>query len=135
MYIDKQNFGIVKVEENWETFLDEDEIKKYYKKTNAFKNELTITIKEEFISYYNKVVEGKRFPSAYFNRTYREGKMKDGEIYYSTFENNSYLYDHEFEDVEEIDYEHYGEEKQSALDRVEYDAEFWNSFDTEFQHS
>ena len=135
VYIDKQNFAIVKVEQNWKTFLDEDEIEKYYKKIGAYKGEVSVTLKEEYISYYKKVVDGQYYPSAYFNRTYSERKMKDGKIYYSTFENDSYLYDHEFEDVEEIEYEYFGDEEQTVIDRVEYDAEFWNSFDTEFQQS
>ncbi|HKJ49361.1 MAG TPA: hypothetical protein VJ973_09745, partial [Christiangramia sp.] len=65
----------------------------------------------------------------------RERTMKDGKINYSIFENKSNLYDHELQDVEEIEYEFYGDEEQTVIDRVEYDAEFWNSFNTEFQQS
>jgi len=50
-----------------------------------------------------------------------------GIINYSTFENNSYLYDHELEDVEEIEYEFYGDE-ETVIDRVEYDPKFWPHF-------
>ncbi len=135
VYIDKQNFAIIRVEETWETHLDEEEIEKYHKKTGDYKDEVSVTIKEEYISYYNKIVNGKYYPSAYFNRTYKERKMKDGKINYSTFENNSYLYDHELEDVEEIEYEFYGDEEQTVIDRVEFNAEFWNTFNIDLRQS
>ncbi len=128
VYIDKKNFAIIKVEENWKTYLDEKEVKKYYRDRGTYEGELSVTIKEENICFYDKKENGKYYPSRYFKRIYKEGDRKNGKTTYSTFENDSYLYDYEFEDVEEIEYEYYGDEKQTVLDRVVYDPDFWNNF-------
>ena len=128
VYIDKINFAIIKVEENWKTHLDEEEVKKYYKDRGEYAGEQSITIKEENISYYNKKENSKYYPSRYFKRSYKEGVMKNGEMVNSVLENYSYLYDYEFNDVEEIEYEYYGDEKQTVLNRVDNDLDFWNNF-------
>ncbi len=130
VYIDKNSFAIVKVEENWKAQLNIDDIKKYYKGTREYKNEINLIIKEENICYYNKVKNGKYFPSRYFNRRYQESEMKNEKMVNSVFEADSYLYDYEFDDVEYIEYEYYGREKQTVLDRVEYNPEFWSNFQT-----
>jgi len=128
VYIDKINFAIIKVEQNWKTHLDEEDVKKYYKDRRKYSGEQSITIKEENISYYNKKENNKLYPSRYFKRSYKEGLKKNGEMVNSVFENDSYLYDYEFNNVEEIEYEYYGTEKQTVLNRVDYDLDFWNNF-------
>jgi erythromycin esterase-like protein len=128
VYIDKINFAIINVEQNWKTHLDEEDVKKYYKDRGEYSGEKSITIKEENISYYNKKENNKYYPSRYFKRSYKEGLKKNGEMVNSVFENDSYLYDYEFNNVEEIEYEYYGEEKQTVLNRIEYDLDFWSNF-------
>lgn len=128
IYIDKESFAIVKVEENWKTHLNAGEIEEYYKGKQEYKGEVGLIIKEENIAYYNERHDGKQYPSRYFNRSYRENELKDGKMVNSIFEINSYLYDFEYDKVEEIEYEFYGNEKQTVLKRVDYDPGFWNNF-------
>ena len=135
VYIDKNSFAIVKVEENWKAQLNIDDIKKYYKGNREYKNEINLIIKEENICYYNKVKNGKYYPSRYFNRRYQESEMKNQKMVNSVFEADSYLYDYEFDEVEYIEYEYYGKEKQTVLDCVEFDPEFWTSFEMENSNS
>ena len=130
VYIDKTSFAIVKVVENWETYLDEQEVEKHYSYRRDYQKEKSLLIKEENIAYYNKVYNGKHYPSRYFRREFKEGEYKNGKRVNNVFEIESYLYNYKFEDVEEIKYEHFGEEEQTLLNRVDYDPEFWNDFES-----
>ena len=128
VYIDKASFAITKVVENWETHLDEKEVEKHYSDRRDYQKEKSLIIKEENIAYYNKIYKGKRYPSRYFRREFKEGEYKNGKKISTVFEIESYLYDYEFKEVEEIKYEYFGEEEQTLLNRVDYDPEFWNDF-------
>jgi len=128
VYIDKENFAIVKVIENWETSLNKDEIEKHFKGYEGYKNIVSTTIKEENICYYSDIKSnGKFYATRYFNRRYNETLDKDNNKNYGVFERDSYLFDFELKNVEEIEYE-WREKKQTVLNRVEYDKTFWNSF-------
>ena len=131
VYIDKENFAIVKVIENWETALKEDEIEKYfkgYKIYDTYRNANQITIKEESICYYSDVMgNGKYYATEYFNRSYGEIINKENKTAHSVFERDSYLFDFELKIVEEIEFEFHKKE-QTVLNRVKYDKTFWDSF-------
>lgn len=128
VYIDKENFAIVKVIENWETKLNKDEIKKHFKGYEVYKNIVSTTIKEENICLYSDILgNGKFYATRYFNSRYNETLDKDNNKNNGVFERDSYLFDFELKNVEEIDYE-WREKKQTLLDRVEYDSAFWDSF-------
>ncbi|WP_452219939.1 erythromycin esterase family protein [Lacinutrix salivirga] len=128
VYIDKENFAIVKVIENWETSLNKVEIEKHFKGYEGYKDIVSTTIKEENICYYSDIKNnGKFYATRYFNRRYNETLDKDNNKNYGVFERDSYLFDFELKNVEEIEYE-WREKKQTVLNRVEYDKAFWNSF-------
>ena len=131
VYIDKASFAIVKVVENWETTLDSDEIEKYFKGYKDYKNIVSTTIKEENICYYSDVLDnGKFYATRYFNRSYNETLNKENKKVNSVLEMDSYLYDFELNNVEEIEFE-YREKEQTVLNRVNYDENFWSSFSIE----
>ncbi|MEO8933811.1 MAG: erythromycin esterase family protein [Xanthomarina sp.] len=128
VYIDKENFAIVKVIENWETSLNKDEIEKHFKGYEDYKSIVSTTIKEENICYYSDIKNNDKFyATRYFNRRYNETLDKDNNKNYGVFERDSYLFDFELKNVEEIEYE-WREMKQTLLNRVEYDKNFWDSF-------
>ena len=131
VYIDKNNFAIVKVVETWETHLNEEEVEKYYSWRKDYRNQSNLTIKEENIAIYNNIINGKYYPSDYFRRSYSEGELKNGKKFNQVFEINSTLYDYKTEEVENIKYEYFGNEDQTLLNRVDYDPEFWSNFKSE----
>ncbi len=131
VYIDKKSFAIVKVIENWETALKENEIEKYfkgYKMYEKYQNKKQITIKEENICNYSDIMgNGKYYPTKHFNRSYNESLDKENKKENSVYERNSYSFDFELENVEEIEYE-FRLKEQTVLNRVKYDKSFWVSF-------
>lgn len=128
VYINKTDFAIVKVIENWETTLDKEEIASHFKGYDSYKNIISTTIKEENICVYEQInTNGKYYATRYFNRRYSESLNKKQEKHYGVFERDSYLYDFELNDVEDIEYE-WREQEQTVLNRVSYDATFWNAF-------
>ena len=128
VYIDRENFAIVKVVENWETSLNKDEINKYFKGYTSYKNITKTTIKEENICFYSDVLgTGKYYATRYFNRTYNEVLSNNDKIENTILELDSYLFDFELEDVEEIEFE-FRKKKQTVLKQVKYDKTFWDTF-------
>ena len=137
VYIDKENFAIVKVIENWESTLSMLDIELYLAKYNSeedrLKNAFETTRKEENICYYsNNLGNGIYYPTRHFNREYTEIVYKDFKMENTVYERDSYLYDFELNDVEEIEYEHFEKDKkQTLLNRVEYDEVFWDYFNSQ----
>ena len=128
VYIDKENFAIIKVIENWETNLSKEEINEYFIKSETYKNIDKTIIKEENICYYSDILgDGKYYATNYFNRFINERLTKDNKIERIVFDRNSYLYDFNITEVEEIEYE-FREMEKTVLNRVEYDKTFWDSF-------
>lgn len=128
VYINKENFAISKVVENWETNLKKEDINKYFKTNVSYNNVVFTTIKEENICNYSDILgDGKYYATNYFNRFINERIANDNEIEQRVFERNSFLYDFEITDVEEIEYE-WREKKQTVLNSVKYEKTFWNSF-------
>lgn len=128
VYINKEDFAIIKVIENWETTLNKSEIEKYYKDVQEYQNTKEVKIKEENICTYSKVIHNKYYASKYFNRRYVEKISDENQLENSVFEANSYLYDYEIEKVEDIEYYEYNNKKENSLLKIKYDADFWNSF-------
>ena len=128
VYINKENFAIIKVVENWETTLKKEEIEKNFKGYENYKNIIETTIKEENICTYSQINDnGKYYAIQYFNRRYSETLNKENKKKYSVFERDSYLFDFVLNEVEDIEYE-WREKEQTVLNRVEYDKAFWNAF-------
>ena len=108
--------------------MNSNEIKEYFKEYKNFKDVVETTIKEENICTYSKVADnGRYYATRFFNRVYNETIGNENESNYSVSERDSYLYDFELEDVENIDFE-YRQKEQTLLNRVEYDEAFWNTF-------
>lgn len=129
VYINKENFAVVKVIENWETTLNAEEIKKYFKKHESYKDIMQTIIKEENICQYSNILnDGKYYATEYFNRKYNETLNKENKREHSVFERESHLFDFETKDVEEIKYWQYDNKEENSLYRVEYEEEFWKSF-------
>ncbi len=129
VYIDKESFAIVKVIENWETSLNKDEIEKYFEGYEDYKNIVETTIKEENICYYTDILgNGKFYATRYFNRQYNETLNNKNKKENSVLERDSYLFDFELKNVEEIEYYEYNNKKENSLSRIGYDETFWDSF-------
>ncbi|WP_024482377.1 erythromycin esterase family protein [Cellulophaga baltica] len=129
VYIDKENFAIIKVIENWETSLNKVEIEKYYKGYENYKNIVQMTIKEENICDYTAILDtGKLYATRYFNRSYEEYTYNHGKTKNNVYERDSYLYDFELKNVEEIEYYENNNKKENSLNRVNYDKAFWDLF-------
>jgi hypothetical protein len=78
VYIDKNSLAIIKVIENWETTLKQNEIEKILKGRKGFENIIKTTIKEENICYYSDILgNGKYYATKYFNRSYNETLTKE----------------------------------------------------------
>jgi len=128
VYIDKKSFAIEKVIENWETALKEDEIEKHFKGYERYKGIIQMTKKEENICYYSDIMgNSKYYATRYFYRSYNETLNNENKKENSVLEMDSYLYDIELKNVEEIEYE-FRKMEQTVLNRVEYDKTFWDSF-------
>lgn len=128
IYINRENFAIVKVVENWETTLRSMEIEKYFKGYESYKNIVQTTIKEENICYYSDILgDGKFYATRYFNRSYNETLNNERKKENRVFERDSYLFDFELKNVEEIEYE-FRKMEQTVLNRVKYNKTFWDLF-------
>jgi len=127
VYINKENFAIIKVVENWKTTLNKDEIKKYFKNNKEYKNKQKVTIKQENICTYLKIIDNKYYASKYFFRNYIYQISDTNEVENSVLEISSNLYKIKTKDAEEIESVYYNK-KESSLSRVGYNLEFWDSF-------
>jgi erythromycin esterase-like protein len=128
VYINKDNFAIVKVIENWETTLKKEEIEKHFKGYENYKDIVETTIKEENICTYSQISgNDKYYAIQYFNRRYSESINKENKRNRRIIELDSHLFDFELKDVEDIEYE-WREKNQTVLNRVKYDETFWSSF-------
>ncbi|MGI9533038.1 carboxypeptidase-like regulatory domain-containing protein [Lutimonas sp.] len=134
VYIDKDSFAILKVIENWETTLSMLDIElylaKYDNEEERLKNAFETTKKEENICYYsNHMGNGIYYPTKHFNRQYAEIIYKNFKMENAVYERESYFFNFELNEVEEIPYEHYErDKKQTLFNRVDYDEAFWDSF-------
>ncbi len=129
VYIDKVDFAIVKVVENWETTLNQEEIKKIYR-FKTYKNKSQLILKEEYSANFAKGSDQKYYATNYFQRQFIETKDFENLSDHMVIELKSSIFDLEKENLEVISYDHY-EENEVLLDRVEFNESFWNTFKNE----
>ena len=128
VYIDKENFAILKVVENWETSLNRDEIQKYFKHQESMRNISQETSKQENTVEFTQVNnDGKYYATKYFARTIVEKITDSNQFENSLSEISSMAFDFEIEDVELLEYEHRAK-NNTELNRVLYDEKFWEDF-------
>lgn len=128
VYIDKENFAILKVVENWETSLSRDEIKKYFKHEESMRNISQATSKQENTVEFTQVNnDGKYYATKYFTRTIVEKITDSNQFENSLSEISSMAFDFEIEDVELLEYEHRAR-NNTILNRVLYDENYWSDF-------
>ena len=127
VYINKEDFAIVKVVQNWETTIQEENMEKYKYWLGKFQDKMSI--KMETVSEYKKQPDGKYYASKYFKRSYQEKTDLNGEFVNVTFEGNSSLRDYSQKNLQVLDYDNW--KADSALDRTQYDAEFWKAYRNE----
>ena len=127
VYINKEDFAIVKVVQNWESTIQEEEMEEYKYWLGKFKDKMAIKV--EAISEYSKQADGNYYATRYFKRSYQEKTDLSGEFVNVTFEGNSYIKEYSEKDVEVLDYDNW--KADSALERVQYDSEFWRSYEND----
>ncbi|WP_111707013.1 erythromycin esterase family protein [Lutibacter citreus] len=127
VFINKDNFAIVKVIENWETTLNKAEIENYFKGYKEYSNVKEFKNKEETICTYSKNINGKYYASRFFNRRYVETLDEENHIENSVFETVSNFYNFELKNIEPIVYEH-NIKKFTKLNSVSFHPIFWDSF-------
>lgn len=127
IYISKADFAIIKVIQNWETTVPEEKMEKYEYWLGKFKNSLRL--KEELVSIYEQQEDQKYYATQYFRRTYKERTSMEGDFVNSVFEGISKLYGFEQQNIEPLFWEN--RMKDAALNRVEYDVEFWENYEKE----
>ena len=132
LYINKKDYAIIKIVQNWETTLLNSEIEKYkawlgldQTKKAKLKN---IKIKKESICTFSKHENEKYYASNYYYRSYSDRTDYKERLTNSVYESTSNIFDIDTsKNVEAIDYE-YHKKKLTVLDRISYNSEFWNSF-------
>ncbi len=125
VYINKKDRAIVKVVQNWDVQIPEEDVEKVKYWLGEFKD--VYRGKSETSSLYEKHQDGKYYPSEYFIRSYSEKTNMEGDFVNHTFEGHSYLSNFTDEDLHVITWENRLD--NSLLNRVEYDETFWNSFE------
>lgn len=128
VYIDKENFAVLRVVENWETSLSREEIQKYFKHQEIARNTSQLTSKQENTVEFAQVDnDGKYYGISYFARVITEIITDKNQFENNLSEISSFAFDFETDDVEELEYEH-RVKNNTKLNRVEYDEKFWNDF-------
>lgn len=129
IYINKEDYAIVKVVQNWESTIKEEQIPKYYHWLGRFKEELKYKV--EYISEYQKHTDGKYYASRYFNRHYSEETTLNDEFFNAMYEEESFLYNYSTENVEAFEFSLRPITKDTNLNGVPYNPEFWENFKLE----
>ncbi|MDM1353184.1 erythromycin esterase family protein [Myroides marinus] len=128
IYINQDNYAIVKVVETWESTLDAKYLESMYKYDNSIKNIALTTAKDESTSIYKDILNDGRYYATNFSfRSHRENTYQNGEKNNFTDYVDSHLFDIKTINVERIDHE-YQKRNKTLLDRVSYNQEFWNNF-------
>ncbi|TVZ28068.1 erythromycin esterase-like protein [Gillisia sp. Hel_I_86] len=130
VYIDKVDFAIVKVVENWETTLNNDDIEKHYR-LKQYENKNQLVIKEEYIANFAKDSDQKYYATNYFQRKFIETKDSENLRENVVIELKSSIFDLKKENIEIIDYDHY-QNNEVLLNRVKFNETFWRTFKNEF---
>ncbi|MFD2517604.1 erythromycin esterase family protein [Salinimicrobium flavum] len=127
IYINKKDFAVVKMMEKWESTLPEEKMEDYKYWHGEYTGDLKWT--QDRVITYSQQSDGKYYASSFFERNYHDKFDMQGEFRNSIYEKNFLLYDYRFENLEVLVREDW--KKNAALDRVEYDEQFWSSFEKE----
>ncbi|WP_299010446.1 hypothetical protein [uncultured Tenacibaculum sp.] len=128
IYIRKNDFSIAKIIEKWEGILKNDDLDYYLNKTKH-RNIIDIKLKEQSIAVFNKKIENKYYVSNFDYKNYSEVTFNSKKTINSSFNSKSYLFDFELNDVKEISYENYENEKiNTVLNDTEINTNFWKNF-------
>ncbi|SHL80433.1 erythromycin esterase family protein [Myroides odoratimimus] len=128
IYINQDNYAIVKVVETWESSLDADYLKSKYKHNSNIERIALRTAKEENISVFKDLLNnGKYYATNFFYRSFSDETYHNGEKHNFTNSTDSHLFDLKTNDVEFIEYE-FKNKSKTLLDRVSYNDGFWNNF-------
>lgn len=127
IYINKEDFAVVKMVEKWESTLPEKDMEEYKYWHGEYKGDLKWT--QDRISIFSQKQDGKYYATKFFERTYREKLNMEGVFVNTIYDRTFRLYDYGFEDLEVLDRDNW--KRNAALDRVEYDETFWNTLKDE----
>ncbi len=134
IYINRGDFAIVKIIENWETTLTADEVVKYNFLGNSaleYDGKLKkVKVKEENINEYAQHNDEKYYASNIFKRSYTEYVMDNDKQFNLIFQSNASLFNVDTKEVEVIDFDYYSQ-NETVLRRIKYDEGFWNSFNND----
>ncbi|MEZ7494034.1 erythromycin esterase family protein [Leeuwenhoekiella aequorea] len=129
VYIKKESFAIVKVIENWETALDQEELDIYAKNNTQLRDKIAFLRKEENKCTYSDINnDGVYYATNFYNSRYLESVSKQNKSQNSIIEMDSYLFDFEINNPEEIEYYEYNNKKENSLYRISYSQSFWDTF-------
>lgn len=136
IYINKQDFAVVKIIENWETTLSGQEWDKYLKDSSLRgssddKKLQRIVIKQEQVNTYSKIgTDSLYYWDAYGYRSIQKRVMEDSTQGETIFTIERSFYDLLTQDVIELPFEWPGLRpiKNTAINRVNYNPEFWDNY-------
>ncbi|MES2811517.1 MAG: erythromycin esterase family protein [Bacteroidota bacterium] len=124
-YINKEDFAILKIEENWESKLNQVEIMKHFKDIKKYHDSKELNIKESQSNEYLKVIN-KKYYASQFNKLDTKHLLKnDGTIDTSVFEYQSKTFNFSFENIEEIEHKFTWAQRLIDIKEVE---DFWREF-------
>lgn len=128
IYINQDNYAIVKVVETWESSLDADYLKNMYKYNSDIESIALRTAKDENISEFKNLLnDGKYYATNFFYRSFSEITYQNGEKHHFIESTDSQLFDLKTNNVDVIEYE-FKNKSKTLLDRVSYNEAFWNNF-------
>ncbi len=128
IFIRKKDFSVAKIIEKWEGVLKGDDLTYYFKKTKN-NNIVNVKLKEQNTAIFNKQIGAKYYASNYNYENYIEVAFKNKKNINSNFERKSFLFDFELNNIKEITYEKYENEKiNSVLKNSEANTSFWKNF-------
>ncbi|MHC5202757.1 erythromycin esterase family protein [Myroides sp. LJL119] len=133
IYINKQDFAVVKLIENWETTLSSQEWDKYFRYSTTQKQVEKTVIKQEQINTYSKIgPDSLYYWDSYGFRSIQKQYMEDGTYTENVSSIERSFYDLITKDVVELPFEWPGLRpiKNTAIDRVNYNPEFWDDYQT-----
>ncbi len=129
VFIRKKDFSIAKVVEKWETMLTGNEMDLFTNSKKISQKLSSILIKDEKIALFNTKIDGKYYASTFVNKTFKNYHYNSGKKINRNFIVKSRLFDHELENVKEIPFEQYENEKiEIALKNKETQESFWKQF-------